>query len=148
MDLSKILTCICRILVLIAYCQVKSQYTASKVPATTRITQITHTEARRTSLLRKKQIKQNIQKHKKTGSKITGPIIKEFPLQPLLEIGLTSNEANKFIRSNYIKGKPLEQQYEKTREADMIAIENKILRDTEKIRKMINAAKQKKKIRK
>ena len=51
------------------------------------------------------------------------------------------DEANKFIRSNIIRGKPLEQQYERTRETDMNAIERRVFSDLKQIRHYFNQLK-------
>ena len=51
------------------------------------------------------------------------------------------DEANKFIRSNIIHGKPLEQQYERTRETDMNAIERRVFSDLKQIRHYFNQLK-------
>ena len=40
-----------------------------------------------------------------------------------------------------MKGKPLEQQYERTREADMLEIEKRILKDTEDYRILLKLSK-------
>ena len=45
----------------------------------------------------------------------------------LPELVLSLDDANRFIRMNSLRGKPLEIQYESTRELDMNAIEEELL---------------------
>ncbi|XP_004206768.2 uncharacterized protein LOC100206861 isoform X1 [Hydra vulgaris] len=94
----------------------------------------TKSETRKTTQFKPKP---KSEKPKKT--KTTLPPIKEFRLQALLEIGLKSNEANKFIRSRSILGKPLEEQYEITRESDMNYIETKHAKDDGESRESMKA---------
>ncbi|XP_066911307.1 uncharacterized protein [Clytia hemisphaerica] len=123
MDFRRILNYICQLLWLV---QVNYHTTQGK-PSTiltnqraepTKINQIT-------TPIEPSRPKSHEQRKKNTkGKKI--PLVKEFPLQHLINIGLTSNEANTFIRGKVLKGKSLEVQYERTRENDMNEIEEGI----------------------
>lgn len=87
--------------------------------------------------------KENKNKKKKQSTRKAPPRMKEFPLKHLMDIGITSNEANAFIQANQLRGKPLEVQYERTRESDMNAIEKQLLQERDEFKQFIKMSSQK-----
>lgn len=54
------------------------------------------------------------------------------------------DEANQFIKNDQLRGKPLEQQYEKVRETDMNNIEVQLLKQRQLLQKIVKMKKKKK----
>lgn len=117
------------------------QKIASSIPTARRPTKVNQIT---TPLLTKLHKIKFLAKKKPTG-KSKGKIkkakqtMKEFPLPHLLEIGITSNEANNFIKGNTLRGKPLELQYERTRENDMNRIEDRLMQEQAILKQLLKS---------